>query len=261
MSAGRVLAPSAARLPRRPTVPSNGRVEGIADAATSACHRRSILVIEQDLSLARAIVEQLVADGFPARSAQTAEHARVLASASGPRLAVLGSLDSPREVIELLEEIRGSDGVLRPWDKGLPAIVLASQARLLDMLRAFDAGADDFLAKPARYLELRARIKAVLRRSENALGHRALLEVGALVIDTRPHLVSLRGRAIELRRMEFELLVYLAVDPVRVFTKEELLREVWGYRVSGSTRTLDSHASRLRRKLGGDGNRRWVINV
>ncbi len=75
------------------------------------------------------------------------------------------------------------------------------------------------------------------------------------------HAVRLDGLTVELRRLEFELLAHLASDPERVFGKQELLRAVWGYRSSGSTRTVDSHASRVRRKLERSGGGRWVINV
>jgi DNA-binding response OmpR family regulator len=220
-----------------------------------------ILVVESDRDLGRAIVEQLAADGYRTELARTAEHARILARANAPSLAVLGSVDSQHGALELLEEIRIRGSAEALWDRTLPAIVLGSGTRALDLLRAFDAGADDYLAKPARYLELRARIRAVLRRSESAARPGELLEVGPLAIDTCAHAVALDGRTVGLRRMEFELLLHLASDPGRVFTKDELLRAVWGYRSSAATRTLDSHASRLRRKLAAQDGRRWVVNV
>lgn len=220
-----------------------------------------ILVVESDRHLGQAITEQLVADGFCVELARTAEHARILARTSAPKLAVLGWLDSPRGALALLDEIRQSAHAGAPWDSALPAIVVGSQARELDMLRAFEAGADDFLARPATYLELRARLRAILRRSESASGCARLIEVGSLTIDTGAHAVTVDGRSVDLRRMEFELLVHLAREPQRVFTKDELLRAVWEYRSGGSTRTLDSHASRLRRKLAADGARRWIVNV
>jgi DNA-binding response OmpR family regulator len=220
-----------------------------------------ILVVESDRQLGHAIVEQLVADGFSVELARTAEHARALAGASAPRLAVLGWLDAPRGALELLDEIRQSAHAGTPWDHTLPAIVVGSRARELDMLRAFEAGADDFLARSATYLELRARLRAVLRRSSSAPDCARAIEVGPLVIDPGAHVVTVEDRPVDLRRMEFELLVHLAREPERVFTKEELLRTIWQYRSDGSTRTLDSHASRLRRKLAPEDVRRWVINV
>ncbi len=224
-------------------------------------HAGPILVVESDRQLGQAIAEQLVADGFSVELARSAEHARILASASAPKLAVLGLLDSQRGALELLREIRGSGELATPWERTLPAIVVGSRARELDVLRAFEAGADDFLARPATYLELRARLRAVLRRSAGAAGLERMIEVGPLVIDTDAHVLTVDDRCVDLRRMEFELLVRLAREPERVFAKDELLRVVWEYRSGGSTRTVDSHASRLRRKLSPDGSRRWVVSV
>jgi DNA-binding response OmpR family regulator len=224
-------------------------------------HAGPILVVESDRQLGQAIAEQLVADGFNVELASSAEHARILASTSAPKLAVLGLLDSQRGALELLREIRESGELATPWERTLPAIVVGSRARELDVLRAFEAGADDFLARPATYLELRARLRAVLRRSAGAAGLERTIKVGPLVIDTDAHVLTVDDRCVDLRRMEFELLVHLAREPERVFAKDELLRVVWEYRSGGSTRTVDSHASRLRRKLSPDGSRRWVVSV
>jgi DNA-binding response OmpR family regulator len=220
-----------------------------------------ILVIESDRHLGRALAEQLVADGFDVELASTAEHARVLASASAPRMALLGSLGSQPGALELLREIRRGQASGRPWDGALPTIVMAARTQELDMLRAFEAGADDFMTRPAAYVELRARLQAILRRAAGAAAAARRIEVGPLLIDTQSHTVTLNGGEVRLRRMEFELLVHLAREPERVYAKAELLRSVWGYRSGGSTRTLDSHASRLRRKLQSDDARRWVISV
>ncbi len=220
-----------------------------------------ILVVESDRHRGDAIAEQLLADGFRVELARSAEHARVLARCSAPRLAVLGWLDSPPGALELLREIRRAGQLDTPWDDGLPAIVVGARAREMDMLRAFEAGADDFLARSATYIELRARLRAILRRTTAAPTEERLIEVEALTIDTRAHAVTIEGRDVCLRRLEFELLVHLAREPQRVFAKSELLRAVWGYHCGPSTRTLDSHASRLRRRLAPDGSRRWVICV
>jgi DNA-binding response OmpR family regulator len=230
--------------------------------AAMDCCMRPILVVEADPELGRSIVEQLGADGYRVQLARTSEHARILAEAGAPRLAVLGSLEPPRGALELLLEIRRPAGAAAgPWDRALPVIVLDPRARALDMLRAFDAGADDVLAGATRYLELRARIRAILRRTERAMPDASRLEVGHLVIDRCTRTASLHDRPLPLRRMEFALLAQLAADPQRVFTRGELLQAVWGYRSGSSTRTLDSHASRLRRKLDAQGENGWVVNV
>jgi DNA-binding response OmpR family regulator len=220
-----------------------------------------ILVVEADPRIGRAIAEQLLADGFSVELARTAEHARILAGASAPKLVLLGLLDSRCGAVELLREIRQARRLAGPWDRATPTIVVGSDAHELDVLRAFEAGADDFLRMPATYLELRARMRAVLRRTAPAPRFERLIEVGPLAIDTGTHVVTVQDEEVELRRMEFDLLVHLAREPERVFAKSELLRAVWGYRSGGSTRTVDSHASRLRRKLAPDGATRWVISV
>jgi DNA-binding response OmpR family regulator len=227
--------------------------------------REPILVIEASADFGRALVEQLAADGHPAELARTAGHADIAAGARPPRLVVLGELDTPRGTLDLLESIRGRHPqasqrqTTLPWPQNLPVIVLSSRTTEPDMLRAFEAGADDFLARPARYLELRARLRALLRRAASSTQQTGPLQVGPLTIDPAAHAVSLAGKRVELRRLEYDLLLHLASDPQRVFHKHELLKIVWGYRSPGTTRTLDSHASRLRRKLGAAGER-WVIN-
>ncbi len=220
-----------------------------------------ILVVEGDRRLGCAIAEQLMADGFGVELAHTVEHARVLARERSPALALLGGVAGPGGTIRLLEEIRHAEAGEFGWNPRLPAIVLAARHRELDLLRAFDAGADDFLARTAGYLELRARLAATLRRADPADGSQTRLEAGVLVVDLRTRVAQLDGRALVLRRMEFELLAHLAREPDRVFSREELLRAVWGYRGSCSSRTLDSHASRLRRKLTDPGSPAWIINL
>ncbi len=217
-----------------------------------------ILVIEADNDLGQAIVDQLVADDHPAKLALSANHATVLADREPLALVVLGALDTPRGALDLLREIRNSDPEASPWRPNVPVIVLSPSAQEPDLLRAFEAGADDFLAHPPNYLELRARLRAILRRAQDSDSGQ-VLRVGPLTIDTAAHAATLHGRRLDLRHMEYQLLVHLASEPSRVFRKQELLRAVWGHGEPIRTRTLDSHASRLRCKLAADGER-WVIN-
>jgi DNA-binding response OmpR family regulator len=228
-----------------------------------------ILVVEHDPEVGGPLVEQLAADGYRARLVRTAEHARVLAHTLRPSVALLGDLESPRAALELLAEIRGGGstaptGTECPWPAGLPVIVVGSRSQEPDLLRAFEAGTDDFIARPASYLELRARLRALLlRTAASRTGSYGFerVAVGPLEIDPRAHVVTLHGYPLPLRRLEYALLLHLAREPQRVFAKEDLLRAVWGYPTSVCTRTLDSHASRLRRKLCVESGERWVVNV
>jgi DNA-binding response OmpR family regulator len=120
------------------------------------------------------------------------------------------------------------------------------------------ARADDCLARPFVYEELLARIHALLRRCPPRVEH---LDLGPLMVDRPARRVVANGEEIELSATEFALLVKLASDPDRVFTREQLLRDVWGFRTYVPTRTLESHASRIRRKLAAAGLHGWVVNV
>jgi DNA-binding response OmpR family regulator len=127
-------------------------------------------------------------------------------------------------------------------------VILLGEADELELLRAFEAGCDDFMAKPLSYFELRARVRACIRRTQEWCVPRRLV-VGALVVDRDQRKASHDGQELALSRLEFDLLAHLAAQPTRVVTKSELLREVWGFHSDGKTRTVDAHACRLRRKL------------
>ncbi len=152
-----------------------------------------------------------------------------------------------------LEEYRARHG-------DVPVIVLGErESDAVDRVRALERGCDDYLARPFAYEELLARIRAVLRRTTPP-AHETL-HAGPITADLATRRVAVGGATVALAGKEYELLVKLLSDPTRVFTKEQLLREVWGFRSLGRTRTLDSHASRLRRKLSAAATGPFVVNV
>ena len=144
--------------------------------------------------------------------------------------------------------LAGDGAAVGQWVERAPVIVLGRErADAVDRIQAFRQGCDDYLAPPFEYQELVERIRAVLRRVQPRVD--APVEVPPISIDVRTRVVRVHGRRLQLAQKEYDLLLYLAREPDRVFTKAELMQQVWGYRIVGRTRTLDSHASRLRRKL------------
>jgi DNA-binding response OmpR family regulator len=217
----------------------------------------TVVVCEDDEATLDLLCDHLTADSFAALAAPTASDALRLCQYKQPDLLLLDLCLPDAGGLDVLREIRGSDGVAARVDPELPVIVLSGKAGPEDRVRGFDNGADDYLVKPFHYPELRGRIKSVLRRrSERKEGP---CRVGEIVIDPARRVVRVGTRPVELSNKEFALLRQLASDPTRVFTKEELLRDVWGFRSLGRTRTLDSHASRLRRKLDPE-HCRFVVN-
>jgi DNA-binding response OmpR family regulator len=144
--------------------------------------------------------------------------------------------------------LAGDETELERWRGEAPVIVLGRvEAEPLERVRAFRRGCDDYVPRPFHYDELVERIRAVLRRVTPPVPE--LLVAGPIEIDLHSRVVRAHGTAVDLSQKEYSLVACLAVEPKRVFTKEELLRDVWGYQASARTRTLDSHVSRVRRKL------------
>ena len=144
--------------------------------------------------------------------------------------------------------LAGDDAELERWRGEAPVIVLGRvEAEPVDRVRAFRRGCDDYVTRPFNYEELVERIRAVLRRV--APPEPEVISAGPLEIDVHARVVRLRGSTVVFSAKEFALLACLAVEPERVFTKAELLRDLWGYQSQARTRTLDSHVSRIRRKL------------
>jgi DNA-binding response OmpR family regulator len=217
----------------------------------------SVVVCEDDAMTLELLCDHLVADRYGVLPAPCASDALRLCRFNQPDLMLLDLSLPDASGLDVLREIRGADGVESRFDPELPVIILTGRGAQTDRVRGLTAGADDYLTKPFAIDELRARIGAVLRRRANR--REGPIRVGELIVDPVRRRVTLAGREVALAKKEFTLLRVLASDPTRVFPKEDLLRDVWGYRSPGKTRTLDSHASRLRRKLDPE-HSRYVVN-
>jgi DNA-binding response OmpR family regulator len=218
----------------------------------------ALLLAESESSVRGFLERHLVQDGFEVVGARACGEALELVERVRPDLVLVGTPLPDASGLELCRRLReGEPG--RSWNRDVPLILLGQpDADPHDRVRAFDRGCDDYVPKPFVYDELLARIRAVLRR---ALPPRDVLEAGPIFVDKATRRVSVSGLAIDLSGKEYELLAKLATDPERVFEKDELLRDVWGFRSSARTRTLDCHASRLRRKLAEAGGGPYVLNV
>lgn len=217
----------------------------------------SLVVCEDDEITLDLLCEHLAADRFGVMPAPSASDALRLCRYNHPDLLLLDLNLPDASGLDVLREIREADGLDSRFDPRLPVIVLSGRSGDTDKVRGLDAGADDYVTKPFVYSELRARVGAVLRRRE--AHHEGPRRVGDLILDPIRRRVTVGGRPVHLSKKEFALLRALVADPTRVFTKEELLTGVWGYKGPSKTRTLDCHASRLRRKLDPE-HGRFVIN-
>jgi len=217
----------------------------------------NLVVCDDDEVTLDMLCDHLAADRFGVMPAPSASDALRLCRYNHPDLLLLDLSLPDASGLDVLREIREADGIGSRFDPRLPVIVLTGRSGDHDRVRGLDSGADDYVVKPFRYGELRARINAVLRRRAHA--NEGPSRVGELVIDPSRRRVTVGDRFVSLSKKEFALLRILASDPTRVFTKEDLLAAVWAYRGPSKTRTLDSHASRLRRKLDPD-HGRFVVN-
>jgi DNA-binding response OmpR family regulator len=216
-----------------------------------------VVVCEDDEPTLELLCDHLSADRYEPLAAPCASDALRLCHYRQPDAMLLDLILPDAPGLDVLRQIRDADGATSRYDPELPVIVLSGRGGDHDRVRGLREGADDYLVKPIHYPELVARLGAVLRRRRGP--REGPRRVGELMIDPATRTVRVGERPVELANKEFALLRVLASDPTRVFTKEELLRDVWDYRSLGKTRTLDSHASRLRRKLDPE-HARFVFN-
>jgi DNA-binding response OmpR family regulator len=224
----------------------------------SAAMGEAVLLVEREAPTRDHLSRQLADDGFAVVAADRAAEALALVESERPDLVLLEAVLPDASGFDVCGRLRAGEAG-RAWNRDVPVIMVSARGDPSDRMRGFARGADDYVVRPFVYEELVARMRAVLRRSARRQHPR--LSVRDLEIDLASRVVRVAGAGVQLSAKEFDLLVALAEDPERVFRKEELLRDVWGFRSLGRTRTLDSHASRLRRKLNPDGEAGYIVNV
>ena len=201
---------------------------------------RLVLVVEDDQVTRAFLLENLMADGFRTAGASGVGEGLRAIEVRQPSLVVLDLGLEDGNGLTLLDRVRAADGLASRIDQDLPVIVLSGRAGDADRVRSFARGADDHVCKPFLYAELLARMRAVLRRAEGRRA-RGVVRVGELTLDPSTRAVRLAGRRIELAAKEFALLQALAEQPTRVYRKQELLRDVWGYLSPGNDLRYSPH--------------------
>ena len=203
-----------------------------------------ILVVDDEPDLREILQINLENAGYEVDTAESAEEALQLLSPQH-RLILLDVMLGGMSGFQLAEHLR------KVLHNPIPIIFLTAKDTERDMLTGFSAGGDDYMAKPFSLHELLARVKAVVRRTQGE-PERALLRAGSLTIDFEKKLVLATGEALKLSPKEFGILSLLARHPGRVFSREEILAEVWHGETYVLDRTVDVHIARIRRKLGAE---------
>jgi DNA-binding response OmpR family regulator len=205
-----------------------------------------ILVVDDEPMVTEVVERYLLRDGFEVTTAADGDKALALAQTWGPDLVVLDLMLPGKDGLEVCRTIRRESRV--------PIIMLTARGEEADRIVGLEIGADDYIVKPFSPRELVARIKAVLRRSANTedAATADLLRVQGLVINPRTRGVELNGTAAALTAKEFDLLYFLASHPSQVFTREQLMNQVWDYTFAGDSSTVTVHVRRLREKIEPD---------
>jgi two-component system phosphate regulon response regulator PhoB len=209
---------------------------------------KTVLVIEDEQDLAELIAFHLDREGFRPLIAGDGISGLNEAKSAKPDLILLDLMLPGMMGTEVCRLLKGSEQTA-----GIPVIMLTAKGEEIDRVVGFEMGADDYVVKPFSARELMLRVRAVLRRSEERAPVGATLAIGVLSIDTERHTVRVSGEEVLLTSTEYKLLMNLAERVGRVQSRELLLQNVWGYNYFGDTRTVDTHLTRLRTKLGAAG--------
>lgn len=210
---------------------------------------KKVLVVEDERDLAELLAYNLEKEGYQALVTGTGLEGLETARRELPDLILLDLMLPGMMGTEVCSALRHSDKT-----RGIPVLMLTARGDEIDRVVGFEMGADDYIVKPFSMRELMLRIRAILRRSgQEPVNVERQISMGAIVIDCGSHRVTVAGVEIELTSTEYKLLLYLAEHSGRVMKRELLLQDVWGYNFVGDTRTVDTHVTRLRNKLGDAG--------
>ena len=208
-----------------------------------------ILVIEDEPDILEVMQYNLEREGYKVVSCRNGEQGLSRIRTDNPDLVILDLMLPGMDGIDVCRAIR--------LESGVPIVMLTAKSDTVDVVVGLESGADDYIVKPFKPKELVARIRARVRRYDDA-GSGALA-IGDVVIDIVGHTVSRSGEVLALTPLEFDLLVCLARRPGQVFTREVLLQEVWGYRHAADTRLVNVHVQRLRAKIEHDPERPEIV--
>jgi DNA-binding response OmpR family regulator len=204
-----------------------------------------ILVVDDEKLLVKGIKFNLENEGYTVDAGYDGEDAVALARTGEYDLIILDLMMPRKDGLQACQEIRGFSTV--------PILMLTARGERADLLLGFESGADDYMTKPFDILELKARVRALLRRAGRGAGTetapKTLLERGHIRLDEARRAAWRDGVSVELTMKEFDLILFLMKNPGKVYSREALLDLVWGYDYQGDTRTVDVHVRRLREKL------------
>ena len=206
-----------------------------------------ILVVDDEKVIVKGLRFNLENEGYEVDAGYNGREAVEMARAKGYDLIILDLMMPELDGLEACMEIRGFSDV--------PIIMLTARSEDTDKLMGFEYGADDYITKPFNILEVKARIKALLRRAASGKAEKEpdrKMTLGGLTIDSAARTVSTEAGPVELTAREFDLLELLMKNPGRVYSREQLLNQVWGYDYTGEYRTVDVHIRRIREKVEKD---------
>ena len=214
-----------------------------------------VLIVEDDRSLREGLVLNLKASGYTVATAADGKEGLRAAFDEAPDLILLDIMLPGLSGLEILQE-------LRQQQVQIPVLILSARDQLPNKLEGFGLGADDYITKPFDLRELLARIDAALRRRRLQARDQSQVACGAATIDFQARTVALRGQEVAMTPREFDLLALLVRNPRKAYSREQILREVWGFDYEGTTRTVDNFVVSLRQKLEDDPQSpRYLVTV